>query len=185
MLHEIDDLRQERNRVDVRPPTGEVPPVLAVFDAVLSVDSREYIRRVRDVMSVALDLAVTESFDDEDLPTEGIPQWFSEVSSASGGEITEFARRGKERYHEEFGEKPWDLQWWLFEFDPESETRGWAWWDVTQVDDRKVRIWTDSWGESFFACNELRWLLHTAGADEVSGPFLTDASEWVREVAGP
>ncbi|MFI1303580.1 hypothetical protein [Streptomyces sioyaensis] len=184
MLHEIDDLRQERRRVDARPPVDGVPPVLAVFDAVLSVDPQEYIRRVRGVMSAALDLAVTESFDDEDLPTEGIPQWFSEVSGAGGVNAADFARRGKERYHEVFGEKSWDLQWWLFEFDPDNEFRGWAWWDITQVGDRKIRVWTDSWGESFFACNELRWLLHTAGAEEVSGPSLADGSEWVQEIVG-
>ncbi|WP_411143238.1 hypothetical protein [Streptomyces sp. x-80] len=184
MLHEIDDLRQERQRVDVRPSADGVPPVLAVFDAVLSVDPQEYIRRVRDVMSAALDVAITASFDDEDLPIEGIPQWFSGVSGADGANIADFARRGKECYHEAFGEKSWDLQWWLFEFDPENEFRGWAWWDITKVGDRKIRVWTDSWGESFFACNELRWLLHTAGAEKVSGPSLADASEWVLEIAG-
>ncbi|MGW3008010.1 hypothetical protein ACWC9R_04095 [Streptomyces sp. NPDC001219] len=72
MLHEIDDLRRERQRVEARPSPAEAPPVLSVCEAATSVDPRDYIR----------------------------------------------------------------------------------------------------------------WLLHTAGAEEVSGPSLADASEWVREVPG-
>ncbi|MEU8679938.1 hypothetical protein [Streptomyces sp. NPDC048611] len=190
MLHEIDDLRRERQRVEARPSPEEAPPVLAVFAVATSADPRDYIRRVRSVLSAALDLAVSESFADEDLPTAGIPAWFAAVSGAPGGRIPEFSRHGRDRYRTAVNGKPWDLQWWLFEFAPDNEFRGWAWWDVTQTDvpqaaeERRVRVWVDSWGESFFACDEFRWLLHTAGADEVSGPSLADASEWVREVPG-
>ncbi|RXS85345.1 hypothetical protein EST92_08400 [Streptomyces sp. TM32] len=182
MLHEIDDLRQERQRVEARPSTEGAPPVLTVFDVVAAVDPQDYIRRVRSVLSAALDLAITESFDDEDLPTEGIPEWFAVASGAAGGETADFSRRGMDRYHAAVNEKSWDLQWWLFEFDPDNEFRGWAWWDATQAGDGHVRVWTDSWGESFFACDELRWLLYTAGADEVSGPVLADTSEWAQEI---
>jgi hypothetical protein len=181
MLHEINDLRHERQRVEVRPSTEGVPPVLTVFDVVPAVESQDYIRRVRAVLSAALTLAITESFGDDDLPTEGIPDWFAAVSGATGSEIAEFSRRGMDRYHAAVNEKSWDLQWWLFEFDPDNEFRGWAWWDATQLKDGRTRIWTDSWGESFFACDELRWLLYTAGADEVSGPSLADTSEWAQE----
>jgi hypothetical protein len=77
----------------------------------------------------------------------------------------------------------WELQEWLFQFDPDSEFRGWAWWDLTQTGVGRVRIWVDTWGESFFACNELRRLAYTAGADEVSGPILVRASDWISVVA--
>ncbi|ATL31598.1 hypothetical protein [Streptomyces formicae] len=35
-----------------------------------------------------------------------------------------------------------------------------------------MRIWADTWGESFFACDELRWLAYVSGAEDVSGPEL-------------
>lgn len=159
--------------------------MLTVFEVVLLVDDpQEYLRRTRAVLSAALDLALTESFDNDDLPTGGIPEWFTAVSGALGAEITEFSRRGKDRYHTAVNDKSWDLQWWLFEFDPDNEFRGWSWWDATQAGEQQVHVWTDSWGESFFACDELRWLLYTAGAEEVSGPFLAGTSEWEREITG-
>ncbi|MFI8876255.1 hypothetical protein [Streptomyces sp. NPDC055243] len=87
-------------------------------------------------------------------------------------EAPEFARGGREHYNSAFQGGSWRLQEWLYEFDPESETRGWAWWDLTRSAEGSIRIWVDSWGESFFACGELRWLALVAGADEVSGPHL-------------
>ncbi|MFB7630580.1 hypothetical protein ACFC0M_06485 [Streptomyces sp. NPDC056149] len=184
MLHEIDDLRQERQRTEARPSPQGAPPVLTVFDVTPAVDPQDYIHRVRATLSAALTITITESFENEDLPTERIPEWFAAVSGTTGSEIPEFSHRGMDRYHTAVNEKSWDLQWWLFEFDPDNEFRGWAWWDITQTRDRQVRVWADSWGESFFACDELRWLLYTAGADEVSGPFLADTSEWTQEITG-
>ncbi|MEV0371123.1 hypothetical protein AB0I10_15030 [Streptomyces sp. NPDC050636] len=193
MFHELGDLREEQQRVAARPPEDGAPPVLSVFDVVLhqDVDPTAYMERVRAVVSAALKLAVSATFDDEDLPVEAIPAWFVAVSRTPDepgepgepgepdADLTEFARRGKARYQEEFGNRPWDIQWWLWQFDPDSETRGWAWWDATQSGDRRVRVWADSWGEDFYACDEVRWLLHTAGAETVSGPVLAHPSEWV------
>ncbi|MEU7583736.1 hypothetical protein AB0B50_39865 [Streptomyces sp. NPDC041068] len=49
---------------------------------------------------------------------------------------------------------------------------------TTPSADGKVRIWVDTWGESFFACDELRWLAYVAGADDVSGPHLAKVERW-------
>lgn len=158
--------------------------MLSVFEVVLAVDdSPAYVRRTRAVLSAALDLAIAGAFDEGELPTGDIPAWFMAASGSTEAALTEFSRRGRDRYHAAVSEKSWDVQWWLFEFDPDNEFRGWSWWDATQAGARRVRIWADSWGESFFACDELRWLLYTAGAEEVAGPFLADTSEWEREVS--
>ncbi|WP_267912897.1 hypothetical protein [Streptomyces adelaidensis] len=40
----------------------------------------------------------------------------------------------------------------------------------------------DTWGESFFASDELRWAAYVSGADEVTGPILVRAADWVAAV---
>jgi hypothetical protein len=67
----------------------------------------------------------------------------------------------------------------VYQFDPESEFRGWAWWDLTQSGEREARLWADTWGESFFASDELRWLVHVSGAVEVNGPTLEGSEAWI------
>lgn len=97
--------------------------------------------------------------------------------------VPECTRRGSERYAAAIGGGPWDLQDWLYQADPESDSRGWAWWDLTQTGEREARIWVDSWGESFFACDELRWLAYVSGGEDVSGPTLVRVSDWVAGTA--
>ncbi|MEV8016798.1 hypothetical protein AB0O76_10710 [Streptomyces sp. NPDC086554] len=177
MLHEIEDIERERLRVAQRPSPQDTPPVLSFFDVTPTVPADEYEARLRPVLDAALALALSEDFD-TDLPVDSVPQWFATVSGPLSGESPEFARRGRERYISAFQGGPWRLQEWLYEFDPESETRGWAWWDLTRSAEGRIRIWVDTWGESFFACDELRWLVLVAGADEVSGPHLAGAKAY-------
>lgn len=73
---------------------------------------------------------------------------------------------------------------WLHEFGPDSEARGWAWWDLTDSSDGTARIWVDPWGESFFACDELRWLAYVAGSAEVGGPPLAKVERWAAALPG-
>ncbi|WP_409239552.1 hypothetical protein [Streptomyces sp. PA5.6] len=73
---------------------------------------------------------------------------------------------------------------WFHEFDPDSETRGWAWWDLTRSPDGSARIWVDTWGESFFACDELRWLAYVACSAEVCGPRLAKVERWHAALPG-
>lgn len=181
-MHEIEDIEQENRRLSSRPSPSEAPPVLCAFDVSLSGAIEEYETRLRSVLSAALGLAVSESFD-EDLPVNTIPEWFATVSGGTSVDIKEFAVRGAERYAATIGGGAWRLQEWLFQFDPESESRGWAWWDLTDSSDGNVRIWVDTWGESFFACDELRWAILTAGADEVHGPTLVRTTEWTAAIS--
>jgi hypothetical protein len=204
MFHDTDDLERERQRVAVRPEAESAPPVLAVFDAVPRGPAREYAERLRAVMAPTLGIALTESFDGESVPAGTIPDWFRSVSAdvrAGREAVPQFARSGRTRYEEEIEGTAWEIQDWLFRFDPESEFRGWAWWDVTRPAENAgknpgeepgeepagnsaentVHVWVDSWGESFFGCDDLRWLLFTAGAEQVSGPRVAKAAEWARE----
>ncbi|MFB6845228.1 hypothetical protein ACFCXS_10255 [Streptomyces sp. NPDC056373] len=50
---------------------------------------------------------------------------------------------------------------------------------LTPSGDHEARIWVDTWGESFFACDELRWLAYVSGAAEVNGPVTARPSDWV------
>ncbi|MEU1331239.1 hypothetical protein [Streptomyces sp. NPDC005865] len=182
MFHEISDIEREKLRLSRRPGLQDAPPILCVFDVRNAVPFDVYRSRVRAVLDAALGLAISEPFEDEDLPVDGVPDWFASVSGGGSGAGTDFARHGAERYVAGSGNDPWELQEWLYEFDPESETRGWAWWDLTSPGEGSARVWVDSWGESFFACDELRWLVLVAGAEEVRGPELVPASAWIEAI---
>jgi hypothetical protein len=179
MIHEIEDIEQERLRVSRRPARDDVPPVLCVFDVRTSGAVTEFDTRVRSVLAPALQLAVSQPFAGEDLPLDAIPDWFISADQPGAVSVPDFTRRGVELYEAAIGGGPWDLQEWLYQFDPESEFRGWAWWDLTHSSDHEARLWVDTWGESFFACDELRWLAYVSGGEEVSGPTLVGAPDWI------
>ncbi|MGW7089009.1 hypothetical protein ACWGH2_36695 [Streptomyces sp. NPDC054871] len=183
MMHELEDIERERSRIAKPPSPRDTPPVLCFFDVMPTLRADDYAAHLRPVLDAALSLALSEGFD-TDLPVESIPQWFATVSSSLSEEVPEFARRGRERYVSAFQGGPWRLQEWLYEFDPESETRGWAWWDLTRSAEGRIRIWVDTWGESFFACDELRWVALVAGADEVSGPHIVSAETYLEARQG-
>ncbi|PIM70004.1 hypothetical protein CTU88_22395 [Streptomyces sp. JV178] len=180
MIHTLQDISRELERVSQRPPRNEAPPVLSTFDVTTFDSADEYVARLRSTLCAALKLAISESFDGEDLPIQGIPQWFIAASGDSPATPPDFAARGLELYLAQVKGgigRGWQLQEWLYQFDPDSEFRGWAWWDVTYSVEGHVRIWVDSWGESFFACDELRWLAYTAGGQDVSGPVLPNSDK--------
>ncbi len=183
MMHEIEDIEQERLRVARRPSVQDAPPVLCWFDVAPTVPFDAYADRLRSVLDAALGLALTEEFDDT-LPEDSVPEWFAAVCEPLSADAPDFARRGRELYASAIQGGPWRLQGWLYEFDPESETRGWAWWDLTHSSDGTARIWVDTWGESFFACDELRWLAYVAGSAEVSGPHLAKTERWHEALLG-
>ncbi|MFE0174949.1 hypothetical protein ACFWZ2_21765 [Streptomyces sp. NPDC059002] len=185
MLHEVEDIERERGRVARRPRAQGAPPVLSWFEVRPTVPTEAYAARLRSVLDAALGVALSADFAEEDLPADSVPGWFATVSGPLFARAPEFARRGRERYAAAIRGGSWELQGWLHEFDPDSESRGWAWWDLTHSPDGKLRIWADTWGEAFFACDELRWLAYVAGSDEVSGPYLAKAESWHTEVRGP
>ncbi|MFF1379121.1 hypothetical protein [Streptomyces sp. NPDC058308] len=184
MVHETEDIEQERLRVARRPAAQDAPPVLSWFGVTTTVPVEAYEARLRSVLDAALGLALSSDFAEEDLPAAAVPEWFAVVSGPLFANAPKYARRGRERYAAAIRGGSWDLQEWLHEFDPDSESRGWAWWDLTHSADGTVRIWADTWGESFFACDELRWLAYVAGADDVSGPYLAKADSWHTAVRG-
>jgi hypothetical protein len=181
MIHEIEDIEQERARLSDRPAPEDAPPVLCAFEVRTSGPVPAFHERLRSVLDPALRLALSQSFDGEDLPADAIPAWFT--AAGEGGSVPDFTRRGMERYASAIGGGRWELQEWLYQFDPESELRGWAWWDLTSSGDREAVIWVDTWGESFFACDELRWLAYVSGGEEVSGPRLVGADGWAAAIA--
>lgn len=79
--------------------------------------------------------------------------------------------------------RPWEIQDWLYRFDPDEDSRGWEWWDATLVGPSRVHVWVDSWGESFFGCQELLWATYVAGAVRVVGPTLEKSTVWSAGVA--
>ncbi|MFJ7044837.1 hypothetical protein ACIQVC_15690 [Streptomyces sp. NPDC101112] len=158
MIHTLQDISRELERASQRPPRNEAPPVLSTFDVTTFDSADEYVAGLRSTLCAALKLAISESFDGEDLPTQGIPQWFIAASGDSPATPPDFAARGLELYLAQVKGgigRGWQLQEWLYH----------------------VRIWVDSWGESFFACDELRWLAYTAGGQDVSGPVLPNSDK--------
>ncbi|MFF4250917.1 hypothetical protein ACFY1L_06905 [Streptomyces sp. NPDC001663] len=182
MFHEIEDIEQERDRLSHRPSSEQVPPVLSAFDVRTYCSVPEFDAMLRSVLAPALQLAVSHPFDEGSLPVGTLPDWFV-AASGTPASAPEHVRRGAERYSAAIGGGLWKPQEWLYQFDPESEFRGWAWWDLTQVGENLARVWVDSWGESFFACDELRWAAYVSGAEEVTGPILVKSAEWIAATA--
>ncbi|MFC7306298.1 hypothetical protein ACFQVC_19000 [Streptomyces monticola] len=172
MLHEIEDIEHERLRLHRKPTVQDAPPVLCAFDVRTNDPVEEFSGRLRSVLDIALQLAVSQPFDGEDLPIDSIPEWFRSASRGADTAIPGFAEQGMRGYASTVSEQRWDLQEWLYQFDPESEFRGWSWWDLTVSGDREARIWVDSWGESFFACNELGGLRSSRVPRRSPGPAL-------------
>ncbi|MFE0771680.1 hypothetical protein [Streptomyces sp. NPDC058861] len=184
MLHDVESLAGERGRVARRPEGGAAPPVLVHFDLVVDGDPEEYAGRLRGVVDAVLRIAAVESFDDAELPVGTVPAWFRRACRG-GGSPEPFAAEGRDRYAERTGGRPWELQDWLSRFDPDLEVRGWAWWDLTRpvAGEDRLRLWADTWGEPFFAWEDLRWLLHVCGARTVADPVLVRPPVWAGEAS--
>lgn len=159
------------------------PPVLSLFAVDVSGDGAAYEQRLRSVMSAAVRIGGSAESEQESLPVDGVPDWF--VAACSGGEeraAPQFARAGRDRYMEHTGGgRPWELRDWLHRFGPDEDSRGWAWWDATRVGPSRVHIWVDTWGESFFGCQDLLWAAHVAGAVRVDGPTVHRSGVWSAE----
>lgn len=168
----------ELERVDSFLAEGtEGPPVLATFLVTTNIDAVDYVARFRAVLSAAIRTANQADFDSETISETLIPDWFAEVTCGSiavGRDNA--ASSGSQQYVSRRGEELWELQDWLFCFDP--QLRGWAWWDLTQLSHNAVLLWVDSSGEPAFPCEEFRWLAYACGAKNVDGPVVRRLSEW-------
>ncbi|MGW7095674.1 hypothetical protein [Streptomyces sp. NPDC054874] len=190
MTHTVDSLAAELRRLRDRPSAAVAPPVLSLFAVDVSGGAAEYGRRLRTVLSAAVRLGRTADFEQENLPVDGVPDWFAAVSSGSGERATprfaratpQFARAGRDGYVTHTGGgRPWELHDWLHRFAPDESSRGWEWWDATQVGPSRVHLWVDSWGESIFGCQELLWAAWAAGAVRVDGPVVHRSAVWSAE----
>ena len=178
MLHDIDGVEEERSRVLERPELDTAVPLLAFVEVETRGVPTYSASRLRSVLEAVYDIAAREDFDEE-LPTDMIPSWFVGVCRRDG--LTDpFALEGSRRYTEQTSDDAWELQDWLSRFDPELEARGWAFWDLTYspTSADTLRLWLDTWGEPFFAWEELRWLLYTCGAYSVATPTLVKPHAW-------
>ncbi|CAM5242027.1 hypothetical protein [Streptomyces badius] len=182
MMHTSDSLAAELRRVRERPDTDAAPPVLSLFVIDVPGDAAAYVERLRSVLAPAVRLGCTADFEQESLPVDEVPGWFAAVGSGGEERVPQFARTGRGAYAEHTGGgRPWDLQDWLYRFDPDEDSRGWEWWDATVAGPSRVHVWVDSWGESFFGCQDLLWAAFTAGAVRVAGPTVQKAAVWSME----
>nr|WP_031507951.1 hypothetical protein [Streptomyces megasporus] len=181
MMHSEESLAAEFERLRRRPDAESAPPVLCEFTVDLPGDPEPYAERLRSVLSAAMGLGITEDFTEDDLPTDGVPDWFVAACSQDGDGAPDFARDGRAAYQAHTESRPWPLRNWLHRFDPDDDSRGWQWWDITRTGPSRVRIWVDGWGESFFGCQELRWAAYTAGARHVDGPAVQNRDVWAGE----
>ena len=178
----MESLELELQNLQYRPGIDSPPPVLCGFTVDIAGDCVAYVERLRSALLAAVNVGVTADFDEEDLPVDGVPDWLVAIGVESGRGAPDFAKSGRDAYASHTGQGPWSLQNWLHRFDPDEDSRGWEWWDVTLVGPSRARIWVDSWGESFFGCLDLLWVAYTAGASHVEGPTVQRSEDWIVEV---
>lgn len=176
-------IRAEMHRLSRRGAHAEAPPRVlgrVKVDLDPEVDPLAYLERLTDVLSAAVSLAESASFDEDALREDIIPEWFSRVTSTDlDVDLAESVEmRGRRRYQEFFGEEPWSLQEWLFSFDPDR--RHWSWWSGSPGD-HKVILWVDTRGEPVVASHSLIWLAYVAGATRVGAIELCSTDDWAVE----
>ena len=137
-----------------------------------------YASRLRSGIEAGVTLAAIDSFDTDELSESTVPEWLAEISSSSPNpsilpaEVVD----GRRRYVSAQEEEAWELQDWLWCFEPGK--RQWEWWDVTAAGGTHLLIWLDSKGESAYPCEDVRWLAYVAGAWSVSGPIILPRIVW-------
>ncbi|WP_433603059.1 hypothetical protein ACQPXH_15670 [Nocardia sp. CA-135953] len=117
----IEALKAERSRVFSKPMNAPQGMLLGRFKVSVDGDADDYARRLRAVMHAALEISADPEFDNmEELPTSGIPGWFVGVTGGAGSPI-ESTVRGARQYTKDRDESTWNLQEWLFTFDPQNK----------------------------------------------------------------
>ncbi|CAM5721257.1 hypothetical protein SBADM41S_09472 [Streptomyces badius] len=145
-------------------------------------DAAAYVERLRSVLAPAVRLGCTADFEQESLPVDEVPGWFAAVGSGGEERVPQFARTGRGAYAEHTGGgRPWDLQDWLYRFDPDEDSRagsgGTPRWPVRPV---FMSGWTAGGSPSSDAriCSGPHSM---AGAVRVAGPTVQKAAVWSME----
>ncbi|MEU4302635.1 hypothetical protein [Kitasatospora aureofaciens] len=184
-------------------PAGTTPPAVTALRVEPVGDPQTYAHRLREVLSGAVRTGAAQGFDVDALDESRIPSWFSAVTATTAVRGTTAANgtaaahgtagtagktpadvpgevaAGAVRYGADRDEDPWDLQEWLFCFDP--QLRRWRWWDATTPDGHTVLVWLDTRGETVIPCEELRWAAYACGARSVTGPLPLPVEDWRRQ----
>ncbi|MFE2956579.1 hypothetical protein [Nocardia tengchongensis] len=168
-----EELKAERSHVFSKPMNAPHGMLLGRFNVNVDGDADDYARRLRAVMHAALDIAADPEFDNmEELPTRDIPGWFVGVTGGAGSPM-DLATRGVRQYTKDRDEPAWNLQEWLFTFDPQN--RSWFWWDITYLGGGVVNIWVDTHSEPIVGNEQLYWLAYACGASSVGHMTLESA----------
>lgn len=180
MKHSEETVEEELDRLRNGARSSEDTPVLSVFEVQALLPFDDYSRNLRELIECALELAREGLLSGNEAPPfDTVPDWFKAASDRDLSErVPEFSRAGLRAYQERVESKTWSLESWLFQFDPDIDSRGWQWWGITSSGGTSGKIWVDSWGESFFGCQELRRAAYLAGAVDVSGPWIASTEAW-------
>lgn len=178
MKHRYRNLEREGNRV-LGGPNSTPPRLLTCFKILPLGSQSSYCKRLRRLIYSAVLLSSEQDFDWEVLEETGIPAWFVRLTDDVPGterEMHDGAREGVAKYFSVRGGEKWDLQEWLFMFDP--QLRSWSWWDVTGGGDSWLFLYIDTKGEIPVPLEELWWAVFVSGAQVVEGPFLAPPEKW-------
>lgn len=171
-------LVEESDRILNR-PRSMPPQFLTCIEIIPLIDQNTYCKRLRRVIHSAVSLSCVQDFEREVLDDAGIPTWFAFLTDdvpAADGVTPKGAREGVVRYFGVRGGDKWDLQEWLFMFDPDLRT--WSWWDVVGCGGGGVYLYIDTNGEIPVPCEELWWSIFVSGAQSVGKPFLISSDYW-------
>ena len=176
------DLTNEASRANRR-PTEEPVALLALLVVTPAAGPEAYAARLRHLVGEAVGVAQVADFGRGNVPTSSLPNWF--LALTDGGdeaeESDELGSEGKRRYLEAREDRPWEIEDWVYCFDP--DLRSWSWWDVTVSSHGQVNVWIDTKGEAHVPCEELWWAVYVSGALDVAALMLESAEVWSQQTS--
>ena len=178
MNHCHEKLLEEAQRILGRHGTAP-PPAPTCLDIVPFGDHESYCKRLRRVIHSAVSLSRTQDFDSEVLNEALVPEWFAlltDNASTTDRSVPAQAREGAAAYFRVREEDEWDLQEWLFMFDPELRT--WSWWDLVEGEGTSLLLYVDTGGEPVVPFADLWWAVYACGARVADGPFMVNSAHW-------